>query len=270
MFKNYKQNLHTHSIYCDGINTPEEMVLAAIEKGFQSIGFSSHGFLRGLPQPADKIEDYKKEIAELKDKYAVDIEIFCGLECEMTGNKDLDGFDYLIGSVHYFHFEDGMFCFDRNLYDTQKMIAKYFAGDGMAYAKAYYQEVAKLPQYGKYDIVGHFDVITKHCENVSLFDHCAKEYRNAAIEAVEQLAGKIPYFEVNAGSMPNGYRKSPFPDKFLIKEFKRLGFGAVVSTDCHDKNYMDCGYQESVNLLKECGFKERFILTKSGFESIPL
>lgn len=37
-------NFHTHSTFCDGKNTPEEIVLAALEKGFVSIGFSSHGY----------------------------------------------------------------------------------------------------------------------------------------------------------------------------------------------------------------------------------
>ena len=37
-----KQNLHTHSSYCDGKDTPEELVLYAINSGFSSIGFSGH------------------------------------------------------------------------------------------------------------------------------------------------------------------------------------------------------------------------------------
>ena len=36
-------NFHTHTVFCDGKNTPEEMVLSAIEKGFTALGFSGHG-----------------------------------------------------------------------------------------------------------------------------------------------------------------------------------------------------------------------------------
>ncbi len=36
-------NFHTHTVFCDGRNTPEEVVLSAIEKGFSAIGFSGHG-----------------------------------------------------------------------------------------------------------------------------------------------------------------------------------------------------------------------------------
>lgn len=31
-------NYHTHTKFCDGENTPEELVLYAIDKGFDAIG----------------------------------------------------------------------------------------------------------------------------------------------------------------------------------------------------------------------------------------
>ena len=37
-----KSNLHTHSLYCDGRNTIDEMIQAAIRAGFESLGFSGH------------------------------------------------------------------------------------------------------------------------------------------------------------------------------------------------------------------------------------
>ena len=37
-------NYHTHSTFCDGKSTPEEIVKAAIAEGFDAIGFSGHGY----------------------------------------------------------------------------------------------------------------------------------------------------------------------------------------------------------------------------------
>lgn len=48
---NCLQNLLTHTTYCDGKDTIGEMILAACEKGFQSIGFSSHCFMKGCSLP---------------------------------------------------------------------------------------------------------------------------------------------------------------------------------------------------------------------------
>ena len=37
-----KTNYHMHTTFCDGKNTPEEMVQEALARGFTTIGFSSH------------------------------------------------------------------------------------------------------------------------------------------------------------------------------------------------------------------------------------
>ena len=165
----YKQNLHIHTKYCDGNDTPEEMIIAACEKGFQSIGFSMHSFMRSCQLPQDRIEDYKQEIAALRKKYADKIDIYCGLEREMRDDTDLAGFDYVIGAVHYFCIADKFVSFDRDTQEVKGIIEQYFGGDGMSYARAYYRELARLPQYGKFDIIAHFDLITKHCERECFF-----------------------------------------------------------------------------------------------------
>lgn len=40
-----KQNLHTHTCFCDGKDTPEEMIQEALKRGFDSLGFSMHSYL---------------------------------------------------------------------------------------------------------------------------------------------------------------------------------------------------------------------------------
>jgi len=265
------QNLHTHTTWCDGKDTVEEMILAACDKGFGSIGFSSHAFMKGCPIEMEKIERYQSEITDMKTKYADKIDVFCGMECEMLGNMDLHGFDYLIGAMHYFKIEEDFYLFDvSDVEDVKKIIQRHFHGDGMAYAKAYYSELAKMSQYGEFDIIAHFDLITKFHEKEQLFDTSSKEYQWAAIEAAERLAGKIPYFELNTGAMARGLRTTPYPDVFILQELKRLGFGAVISSDCHDSTQLSCGLQGAEALLKECGFKEKFVLTKAGFTPVEL
>ena len=37
-------NAHTHTTYCDGKNSAEEMVQAAIARGFRCLGFSCHSY----------------------------------------------------------------------------------------------------------------------------------------------------------------------------------------------------------------------------------
>ena len=64
------QNLHMHSTFCDGRNTPEETVQVAIERGFDSIGFSSHSYMYytpsfAVPMKAPGDRDYRAEIRQI-------------------------------------------------------------------------------------------------------------------------------------------------------------------------------------------------------------
>ena len=79
----YLQNLHTHSTYCDGKDTPEEIILEGLKKGFNSIGFSVHAYVphsKTVVIPLDRIESYKVEIKRLKEKYKGVIDIYLGIE----------------------------------------------------------------------------------------------------------------------------------------------------------------------------------------------
>ena len=93
-----------HTTYGDGKDTPEELVLAAMEQGFDSIGFSEHSYMPFSRSPkkmtlAD-MACYQAEIRQLKVKYKGKIDIFCGLELEFYSDIPTEGFDYIIGSVH--------------------------------------------------------------------------------------------------------------------------------------------------------------------------
>lgn len=267
------QNLHTHCLYCDGKDSTEEMVLCAIEKGFDSLGFSCHSPMFFSPTAGVSqvgILLYRESVALLKKKYEGQIKLFCGLEFEKYSKVPHTDYDYLIASSHYFCIDGQYIGFDRNAQTVKNVIDTYFDGDGMKYAKAYYQELCTLPEYGKFDIIGHFDLITKHCEKENFFDTESKEYRDYALSAAHALKGKIPFFEVNTGAISRKNRTSPYPQKFILKELKALGFGAVISSDCHDKNYLDCGFEDARKLLAECGFDERYILTENGFCAVEL
>ena len=38
------KDLHMHTVYCDGHDTPEDMVLSAIDKGLDTVGISAHSY----------------------------------------------------------------------------------------------------------------------------------------------------------------------------------------------------------------------------------
>ena len=78
-----KQNLHTHTVYCDGSNTPEEVLEAAIAKGFDSVGFSGHSYMYFSDCIPDRTQEYIAHINRLKKEYEGRIKVFLGLEMDM-------------------------------------------------------------------------------------------------------------------------------------------------------------------------------------------
>lgn len=270
---NYKQNLHTHTNRCDGIDTPEEMILAAISKGFDSIGFSGHSCNQYSSYKLITLETtqaYRKEIYELKEKYKGRIDVFCGLEFEMLSEDSKEGWEYMIGSTHYLRKDGETFNMDVSAEPIRRVIDERFGGDGLAFAKCYYEHISMLPEYGSFDIIGHFDLLTKNIDLVPLFDPDSRDYLRYATDAMDALKGKIDIFEVNTGAIARGYRKTPYPMKNLLCELNKRGFGAIISSDCHDARYLDLYFDECAELLSECGFKEKYVLTENGFKAIGL
>jgi histidinol-phosphatase (PHP family) len=245
-----------------------------LEIGFTAIGFSGHSHTDYITSSSSMTVEntrlYKEEIARLKKKYEGRIEIFCGLEFDQYSDDDRQGYEYIIGTNHYLKMNGKYIGFDRSADVVRQVIDEHFAGDGLKFAKEYYRELAELPKYGDFDIVGHFDLISKNCEIANLFDETDERYQKYALDCFYALKEKIPVFEVNTGAMARGYRKTPYPRPFLLKEMAKTGVGIVLGSDCHDSRYLTYGFDEAVALCKACGVKELQIFTKGEFKGVPL
>ena len=75
-----KRNLHSHTQFCDGRNSMEEILVEAMKAGFTSWGFTPHAPI-SIDSPCNmmenKVELYLKEVERLKNKYP-EIEILNG------------------------------------------------------------------------------------------------------------------------------------------------------------------------------------------------
>lgn len=267
----HKQNLHTHSTFCDGKNTPEEMVQEAILRGFDSLGFSIHSYVEcsGIGS-LDAIARYREEILRLKEVYKHQLDIYLGMEYDIFSEHGPEGYEYTIGSVHCLKCGDAVYEFDRSLAEVLQYIDDHFAGNSMEFAKQYYETVATIPQYGDFDILGHFDIITKNNEKGQYLDTQSPAYLQYAKDAIHELKGKIPLFEVNTGGIGRGYRSTAYPQVELLKEFKRCGFGAVISSDCHNKALLDCNFEDAQKLLESVGYRSIYVLTEQGFQEVAI
>jgi len=262
------QNLHTHTTFCDGADAAEAMVKGAITKGLSSIGFSGHAPTRAdgsFCMSAEKTLAYRNELLRLRLAYAEKITIYIGLEIDAIDPASREGFDYLIGSVHYFKKDGRLLSVDHTPEILRRAQNELFSGDALAMAAYYFNSVADFAQRGDFDILGHFDLITKFNEGGAFFDEADPAYQRIALSALERAAASGKLFEVNTGAISRGWRSTPYPAPFLLQALKELGARMIVSSDAHSAQALDCGYEQAVSLLKRTGFEEIWELGSKGF-----
>ena len=273
-----KQNLHTHSLFCDGKDSLEDLVKEAIKQGFSSIGFSSHAYT-AFPFDECGIESKEKErtyletISSLKEKYNGIIRIYGGLELESRDAYSLSPsipqtLDYSIGSIHYFWKDGKSWSID---YKSEYFLeAKEAFSSFRSLIDSYWEEMIRFMNVSSYSILGHIDLVTKFQERENWDFHLKPWYKEGAIEAVNEAKKRGKIIEVNTGAMARGYRTTPYPSPFILERIREKKVPITISSDCHDKAYLSYGMEEAKSMLREMGFKEYMILSDEGFVPTPL
>ena len=250
-------NCHTHTQFCDGRSTAEEMVLSAIENKFVSLGFSTHG-----PQMYDpdycvipeEEQAYKDEILRLREKYQDKIRIWLGIERDLFSCADPRGYDYYLASVHYIPTTDGYMSVDGNADILAEGIKKYLNGDGLMFAQRYFELLSGYARAYHPPIIGHFDLVRKNNTRLHFADEESTAYKDMVVSTLSAIRKTGAMLEVNTGAIGRGYMQSVYPSDFALKEWLKLGGEVIVSSDCHDAKYIACAFDEMPGLLRKIGY----------------
>ncbi|MBQ1272584.1 MAG: histidinol-phosphatase [Clostridia bacterium] len=247
-----RYNYHSHTNFSDGNNTPEEMIQAAIAKGFHSIGISDHACMTYHADwviPPSRMEEYLKTLRELQAKYADQIKVYVGLEQDATAMPLPNGLDYYIGSVHCVKKNGRNIEVDNTAQILRNAIQDCYGGDADGLAEDYYALVASYADDDQVAFIGHFDLITKFDEKESPIFPSTPRYtaawQKAALRLIE--AGKI--FEINTGAIARGYRTSAYPCNEILQFLGEHGAKVVVSSDCHSADRIDCAFHLAEELI---------------------
>ena len=268
------QSLHCHTDFCDGADSPAAMAAAAFAAGCGAIGFSGHSPLPGQEawcmDPA-RVADYRRAVLALKGEYAGRMEVYLGLEQDACSPDGGPGWDYKIGSVHCLPVGDGtLLPLDESAATLAAGVDRWFGGDWVALARAYYARMAHVDEATGGEVVGHFDLIAKFNEGGAQFDEGSPAYREAAFAALDELAGRGRIFEINTGAMSRGYRTAPYPAPVFLRRLAQKGGRILLSSDSHSAATLLYGYRQAAGLARACGFASCWYLTPRGFEEGPL
>lgn len=244
-----KFDYHMHTILSDGKNTHEEMVLAAIGKGFDEIGFSDHFCIK---QPckwavgSEGIAQLAEKVAEIKEKYSKQINVLFGIEVDYFNDMEEEirstlqkfRFDYIIGSLHFL---DGW------NYDTDKSRYAEFSNDYLY--DWYFSELQKAARSGLFDYMGHPDLIKKFeiwpaSSPSALFEETALVFKKSGVAYELNTSGKDrPCAEF-------------FPGVEFMKALFKAGVPVTIGSDSHMKEQLGRHFHEAESLLREAGYTE--------------
>ena len=261
-------NLHTHSVYSDGKSQPREIVEEAICQGLTTLGFSEHS-----PLPFDNtfsvksadMPRYVAEIAQLKEEFKDQIDIYCALEADyLTGvsepfavTKEKYHLDYLIGGVHLvvdkvpepvegpalseqIWFIDGP---KWEVYDEG--LQKFFNGDIRRAVRRFFEQ---------FDIIAHFDKIKMHNRD-RYFHEDEPWYRKLALETLDLIRERGLVMEINTRGIYKKRYNGFYPSPWLMEEACKMGVPAIISADAHHFSEITLEFAAAEEALKRAGYR---------------
>lgn len=265
-----RANFHTHSTWCDGANTPEELIQGALAKGFSALGFSSHAMLPGdlltWPLTAAKAPRYAAEIRALAEKYEDRIQVLCGVEADFisgglaTPDRAVYAAiqpDYIIGSIHFVRSPDGeLTAVDKSPESLVADVAAHFGGDYAAYVRAYFAQEREMAATCDFDVIGHPDLVRKFNGRLGCFDETAPWYVAELERTADAFAASGKLVEVNTGAIARGWMDDAYPSAAFRALLRARGVQFVLSADAHTVAALDCAFDrfaDAESFVTPCG-----------------
>lgn len=227
-----KHNFHTHTTRCKhAIGTDEDFVKAAIEGGFDILGFADHApwafdssYVSHCRMTAGQWTDYKQSVLALKNKYEGQVDIHLGLECEYYEKyidqlKHLrdDGCEYLILACHFLHTEE-----------TNPYVGLSCRQDDEVLH--YAEETVKGIRSGLFSYVAHPDLFMMHREG---FSSVCMEASDMICQAAKEAHMPIEYNLLGLLGELTGHPRG-YPHQDFWQYIRKWDNDVILGVDAHD------------------------------------
>ena len=248
-----KYNYHTHTERCHHASSrDEEFVLAAIEAGFDEIGFADHGpwpyeggFVSHIRMTPDELKGYCDSIKALREKYRDKISIKLGLESEyfpkyfpwLKEKIREHGIDYLICGHHFCTDEPGSI-YNGNITEKEEI-------------ENYKNDILAALDSGMYSYIAHPDIFLKGYPS---FDEKCEEASRAIISKAAETDTPLEYNLLGVKYSRSAGRDG-YPHPSFWKIAGEYGVKAVIGIDAHTPEaYFESDlYKEAEEFLSRCG-----------------
>lgn len=262
-----KTNYHTHTTFCDGRDSAEENVRAAIRKGFAHLGFSAHSLYPfSLAGNLNHTEHgtYIEEIRRLRSAYAGQIAVHAGFEADYIPGICAPRFDayaefapdFLIGSVHFLYDGQTLFAVDHTPQILLDAVRTVYRGDARQLVGAYFAAECAMLAAGDFTVIGHADLIRKFNGSLRLFDERDEWYRREVREVVREIARAGVIAEINTGAISRGHMSDPYPSDYMLALLREKNVPVMINADAHTADALDGAFDLARARAKQAGYTE--------------
>lgn len=260
---------HMHCMFSgDSKADPEDMIIAAIEKGLSGICFTDHQDFDYQENPGEfdlDVDAYHARISQLAEKYA-SFPIRWGIELGLqphTVDKNLaltqkHPFDVVIGSSH---------CV-RNI---DVYYPAFYEGrtEREAYLEYFESILDNLHSAADFDVYGHIDYIVRYGPNRNEF-YSYEQYKDIIDEILRTIIQKGKGIEINTAGFKYGLGH-PNPTEAIIKRYRKLG-GEIITlgADAHKPEHVAYDFDKVPAILQDAGFEYFTVFKQRKPEFIKL
>lgn len=256
--RNY--TFHTHTQFCDGHASMEEMAAAAFAQGFEFYGFSPHSPIP-IASPCnmsyENVPAYFGEVERLRELYAgKPIQFFAGMEVDYLGadfGPASDYFrtlplDYIIASIHFIPNQHGEpVDIDGSFENFRRKMKDLFNGDIDFVVETYFRRLFEMIEAGEFDILGHFDKVGQNAGYFAPGIEEGSHYRGLVSEAIDRIADQNLTIELNTKAREQHGRF--FPGEVYLPRLVEAGVPILVNSDAHHPERLSASREEAFRIL---------------------
>ena len=222
-------------------------------RGVRQVGITEHDrYLDEIDLAA--FQEAREISRDVELRLGIEIDFVPGAEVRMDRDATALPYDYVIGSVHRVDNEEIDRATDQSIYDRYDTYDLY---------AAYYANVRKAALSGRFEVLGHPDLI-------KIFRHFPdRDITPILEETAEAVAESGVVVDVNAA----GLRKpigEVYPSADFLQMFHKRGVPIILSSDAHAPDQVALGYDTSLALVHDIGYRE--VATFRNYErgTLPL
>jgi histidinol-phosphatase (PHP family) len=216
-----------------------EYLEVAKARGLKQMGITEHDrYLEDIDLSA--FQEAREEYQEVELRLGIEIDFVPGAEERMERDANALPYDYVIGSVHRVQGEEVDHPDHREIYEKLEPYELY---------ERYYANVREAALSGRFEILGHPDLI-------KIFrTYPDQDISPMLEETADAVAESGVVVDVNAA----GLRKpigEVYPSRQLLEMLHRRGVPIILSSDAHAPDQVALGYDKSLKLVHEVGYRE--------------